>query len=252
MKPAALSSLTPLIIISTLALSIAGCNSSKSVQRQSSQPAYRYNASAESPVFAGSNGFQQGQLDSLLKNNLNADPLTLLVAANTAIRQGRLTDAGLLYQQAQIRRITDLQRFPPKPDAQAKLKNLQRLKTRVSNVLGPKLLERPKAYGQIAERLARWRCETGMGYKPSWTFGRTVSGISCSTAQQQKIRLMRDLSVLMAQPEYASAAQLAEYYQNSSSSVRELSGLKESYLEALATMRAIERKQKRIGLSKRF
>lgn len=252
MKLAALPSLTPLIIASTLALSSVGCNSSKPAPVPSDQPSYRYNATAESPVFAGSTGFQQGQLDSLLKNSLNADPLTLLVAANTAIKQGRLTDAGLLYQQAQIRRITDLQRFPPKPEAQAQLKNLQRLKARISSVLGPKLLERPKVYGQIAQRLERWRCDTGIGYKPGWSYSRAVSGTSCTTAQQQKVRLMRDLSVLMAQPEYATAAQLAEYYQNSSSSVRELSGLKEGYLEALATMRAIERKQKRIGLSTRF
>jgi len=252
MKLAARPSLTSLIIASTLALSIVGCNSSKPAQSQATQPAYRYNASAESPVFAGSTGFQQGQLDSLLKNSLNADPLTLLVAANTAIKQGRLTDAGVLYQQAQIRRITDLQRFPPKPEAQAQVKSVMRLKSKVSATLGPKLQERPRTYAQIAQRLERWRCDTGAGYAPSWAYSRAASGVSCASVQQQKVRLMRDLSVLMAQEDYASAAQLAEYYQNSSSSVRELAGLKEGYLRALATMRAIERKQKRMGLSTRF
>lgn len=252
MKLAAMPSITPLFIASAMALSLAACNSNKLVPITSSAPAYRYNAMAESPAFVGSIGFQQGQLNSLLKNSQQADPLTLLVGANTALKQDRLSDAGLLYQQAQIRRITDLQRFPPKPDAQAQVKNVMRLKTKVSATLGPKLLEKPQIYAQIAQRLERWRCDTGAGYAPSWAYSRAAPAVSCATAQQQKVRLMRDLSVLMAQEDYASAAQLAEYYQNSSSSVRKLAGLKEGYQRALATMRAIERKQKRMGLSTRF
>lgn len=252
MKLVAMPSVTPLFIASAIVLSLAACNSSKPLQAQGNAPAYRYNAIAESPAFVGSTGFQQGQLDSLLKNSEHADPLTLLVGANTAIKQDRLTDAGLLYQQAQIRRITDLQRFPPKPDAQAQVKNVMRLKTKVSAALGPKLLERPRIYARIAQRLERWRCDTGAGYAPSWAYSRSLPAASCATVQQQKVRLMRDLSVLLAQEDYTSAAQLAEYYQNSSSSVRELAGLKEGYLRALATMRAIERKQKRMGLSTRF
>lgn len=252
MKLAAMPSVTPLFIASAIALSLVACNSRKPVPAQPSAPTYRYNATAENPAFVGSTGFQQGQLDSLLKNSQHADPLTLLVGANTAIKQGRLTDAGLLYQQAQVRRITDLQRFPPKPEAEAQIRNVTRLKTRVSATLGPKLLEKPRIYAQIAQRLERWRCDTDASYAPNWPYSRVVPGVSCATAQQQKVRLMRDLSVLMAQEDYASAAQLAEYYQNSSSSVRELAGLKEGYLRALATMRAIERKQKRTGLSTRF
>lgn len=252
MKLAAIPSKMPLLFVSAIALGLAGCNSSKPVQTQTSVPTYRYNVAAEDPAFIGSTGFQQGQLDSLLKSGQHADPLTLLVGANTAIKQNRLTDAGVLYQQAQIRRITDLQRFPPKPDAQTQVKNVARLKARVSAALGPKLLESPRIYAQIAQRLGRWRCETGAGYTPSWPYDRRVPAISCEATQQRKVRLMQDLSVLLAQEDYASAAQLAEYYQSSSSSVRELTGLKEGYLRALATMRTIERKQKRMGLSTRF
>ena len=251
MKLVNLPSLTPLFIAATVAMSLAACHN-KPVATKANVPTYRYNATAESPTFLGSTGFQQGQLDSLLKNSQQANPLTLLVGANTAIKQGRFTDAGVLYQQAQVRRLTDLQRFPPTPEAQAQVKSVNRLKSRVSASLGTKLLERPRAYAQIAKRLERWRCESGVGYAPSWAYSRVVPAVSCATAQQQKVRLMSDLAVLMGQPDYASAAQLAEYYQNSSSSVRELAGLREGYLRSIATMREIERKQKRIGLSTRF
>jgi hypothetical protein len=252
MKQAAKPSLSFLLISSAIALSLYGCKVNPSAQKPVISPSYRYNAHAESPAFIGSHGYQLGQLDSLLQNSQRADALTLFVGANTALKQGRLVEAGLLYQQAQIRRLTDLQRYPVIPTAQAELKTVNRLKATVSAGLGPKLLDKPKLYGQIAQRLERWRCDTAPGYKPSWQYIKLVPSVTCTSFHQQKIRLMRDLSVLMQQEEYASAAQLAEYYQNSSSSVRELAGLKEGYLRALATMRAIERKQKRVGLSTRF
>jgi len=251
MKLVIVTPVTSLLLMSALVFGLSACNSSKS-RTSATPPVYRYDAQAISPSFIGTSGFQQGQLNSLLKDNQRADPLTFLVGANTALKQGRLTDAGLLYQQAQIRRLTDLQRYPPKPDAQAQVKNVLRLKANVSAALGPKLLEQPKVYAQIAQRLQRWHCDSGIGYVPSWPYSHVVKDINCAATQQQKVRLMRDLSVLLSQPDYASAAQLAEYYQNSSSSVRELSGLKEGYLKALSTMRKIERQQKRIGLSDRF
>jgi len=252
MKQAPQPSLSFLLISTAIALTLSGCKMSPTATKPPASPSYRFNASAESPAFIGSNGFQLGQLDSLLKNSQQANALTLFVGANTALKQGRLVDAGLLYQQAQVRRLTDLQRYPAKPDAQADVKTVNRLKASVSASLGPKLLDKPKLYGQIAQRLERWRCDTAPGYKPSWQFTRMAPSVTCTSFQQQKVRLMRDLSVLMMQEEYASAAQLAEYYQNSSSSVRELAGLKEGYDRALATMRNIERKQKRVGLSTRF
>lgn len=252
MKQAPQPSLSFLLISCAIALTLTGCKMSPTPTKPPASPSYRFNASTESPAFIGSHGFQLGQLDSLLKNSQQANALTLFVGANTALKKGRLVDAGLLYQQAQVRRLTDLQRYPAKPDAQAEVKTVNRLKANVSAALGPKLLDRPKLYGQIAQRLERWRCDTAPGYKPSWQFTRMVPSITCTSFQQQKVRLMRDLSVLMMQEEYASAAQLAEYYQNSSSSVRELAGLKEGYNRALTTMRNIERKQKRVGLSTRF
>ena len=252
MKQAIQPKVTFIVISCALALTLTGCKTNPTSAKPAATPKYRFNAQAENPAFIGSTGFQLGQLDSLLKNSQRANAFTLLVGANTALKLGRLVDAGVLYQQAQIRRLTDLQRYPAKPDAQAEVKQVNRLKATVSASLGPKLLDRPKLYGQVAQRLARWRCDTALGYKPSWAYKQVVPSITCTSFQQQKIRLMRDLSILMQQEDYASAAQLAEYYQNSSSSVRELAGLKEGYLRAMATMRAIERKQKRVGLSTRF
>lgn len=254
MKQATQPTLKLLVMSVAIVLATAGCKTAPTTTSNKTvvAPNYRFNPQAESPAFIGSHGFQLGQLDSLLKNSQRANALTLYVGANTALKQGRLVDAGVLYQQAQVRRLTDLQRYPAKPEAQADVKNVNRLKSTVSAGLGPKLLDRPKLYAQIADRLQRWRCDTAPGYQPSWAYKQVVASATCTKFQEQKVRLMRDLSVLMQQEDYASAAQLAEYYQNSSSSVRELAGLKEGYQRAIATMRAIERKQKRVGLSTRF
>lgn len=182
MKQAPQPSLSFLLISCAIALTLTGCKMSPTPTKPPASPSYRFNASTESPAFIGSHGFQLGQLDSLLKNSQQANALTLFVGANTALKKGRLVDAGLLYQQAQVRRLTDLQRYPAKPDAQAEVKTVNRLKANVSAALGPKLLDRPKLYGQIAQRLERWRCDTAPGYKPSWQFTRMVPSIKIGRA----------------------------------------------------------------------
>lgn len=249
MKPFTMPSVaTSLLLTSALTLSLSGCESTPSGDigsRRASQ-----NDSAPSTT---ANPTQlPATLDSLLKNTQLADPSVLFAAAMTAIKQNRLTDAGVLYQEAQIRRLTDLKRFPPNAEAQAALKNIERLKNTVSTALSPKLLDKPRIYAQIAQRLESRECASATGYVPAWTYTRVTPSVTCNALHQQKVRSMRDLSVLLSLPEYAEAAQLAEYYQNSSQSVRELAGLKDGYRQALATMRTIERKQKRVGLSSRF
>lgn len=191
-------------------------------------------------------------LDALSRNTQLATPATLFSASMAMIKLNRLTDAGVLYQEGQIRRLTDLRRFPPSADAQPMLREIERLKDAASAALGPKLLDKPRLYGLIAERLEGRDCNSGIGYEPAWAYTRSQPGVSCEAVHRQKVRLMRDLSVLLSQPAYAEAAQLAEYYQSSSSSVRELAGLREGYLKAMATMRKMERQQKRLGLSQRL
>lgn len=244
---------TSLILASALALSLAGCESIPPVASAASNPidaGYSTPSMPEAP--AADNTAKPATLSELLRNTQLADPAELFAAASTAIKLNRLTDAGVLYQEAQIRRATDMRRFPPNAEAQAAIKHIERLKVTVSTELSAKLLDKPRLYALIAQRLEDRECATGVSYEPAWTYRRVISSVDCTGAHQQKIRLMRDLSVLLSFPDYAEAAQLAEYYRSSSSSVRELAGLKEGYLRAIETMRTVERHQNRRGLSQRL
>ncbi len=250
MKLAITASLT---LASALALSLAGCESIPPVDSAANNPVdagYSTPSAPESP--AAGNTAKPATLSELLRNTQLADPAELFTAASTAIKLNRLTDAGVLYQEAQIRRATDMRRFPPNAEALATIKHIERLKLTVSTELGSKLLDKPRLYALIAQRLEGRECATGIGYEPAWTYRRVIPSVDCNGAHQQKVKLMRDLSVLLSFPDYAEAAQLAEYYRSSSSSVRELAGLKEGYLRVLETMRSIERHQKRSGLSQRL
>ncbi|MEK6789504.1 MAG: hypothetical protein AABY68_11185 [Pseudomonadota bacterium] len=244
---------TSLTLAGALALSLAGCESIPPEDSSASSPpdaSYSVPSVPEPP--AAGNTAKPATLSELLRNTQLADPAELFAAASTAIKLNRLTDAGVLYQEAQIRRATDMRRFPPNAEAQATIKHIERLKVAVSTELGPKLLDKPRLYALIAQRLESRDCATGIGYEPAWTYKRVIPSVDCTGVHQQKIKLMRDLSVLLSFPDYAEAAQLAEYYRSSSSSVRELAGLKEGYLHAIETMRTIERHQKRRGLSQRL
>lgn len=244
---------TSLTLAGALALSLAGCESIPPEDSNEHTPAVQgHSVSAVPESASAGNAAKPSTLSALLRNTQQANPAELFTAASTAIALNRLTDAGVLYQEAQIRRATDMRRFPPKAEAQADIRRIERLKDAISAELGPKLLDKPRLYELIAQRLESRKCASGVGYEPAWAYSRVVPAIDCSRVQQQKVRLMRDLSVLLSFPDYAEAAQLAEYYRSSSSSVRELAGLKEGYLRAIATMRAIERHQKRSGLSQRL
>lgn len=242
----------PLLMAGALALSLAGCESlpDEAVAPVSANDQNYTDAAPQES--ASSVSAKPATLSALLRNTQLANPAELFEAASKAIKLNRLTDAGVLYQEAQIRRQTDMRRFPPAAGAQADLKRIERLKDAVSAELGPKLLDKPRLYGLIAERLEGRDCASGTGYEPAWAYSRVVPSVDCTRVHQQKVKLMRDLSYLLSFPDYAEAAQLAEYYRSSSSSVRELAGLKEGYLRAIETMRSIERHQKRSGLSQRF
>lgn len=242
----------PLLFAGALALCLTGCESLPGEDADKESGDKGYSAPVMQDPSVNSAAARPATLSALLRNTQLANPAELFAAATTAIKLNRLTDAGVLYQEAQIRRQTDMRRFPPNAGAQADLRKIERLKDAVSAELGPKLLEKPRLYGLIAERLESRECASGVGYEPAWPHSRVVPGVDCNRVHQQKVRLMRDLSVLLSLPDYAEAAQLAEYYRSSSSSVRELAGLKEGYLRAIATMRAIERHQKRSGLSQRL
>jgi len=240
----------PLLLTTVMAFCLTAC---ESIQTSSDGPSEAGNQiDAGSPSVSATAPSKPTTLEGLLRNTQLAQPADLFEAALLAIKLNRLTDAGVLYQEAQIRRMTDLRRFPPTAEAQAELKRLDQLKGDVSKTLGPKLLDKPRLYALVAQRLEARSCATGLGYEPAWPHHRTVSGVDCTRMHQQKVKQMRDLSVLLSLPDYAEAAQLAEYYRSSSSSVRELAGLKEGYLRAIATMRSIERSQKRMGLSTRL
>jgi len=240
----------PIWLAGTLALSLSGCETLPDEASEQSSVTSSYSApeALETPAAAT----KPTTLSALLRNTELSNPAELFEAAKTAIRLNRLTDAGVLYQEAQVRRATDLRRFPPTAGADNDLRRMDRLKESVSAELGPKLLDNPRLYGRIADRLEARSCATGTGYKPAWAYSQVGPVVDCTRALQQKIKLMRDLSVLLSFPDYAEAAQLAEYYRSSSSSVKELAGLKDGYRRAIATMRSIEQHQKRRGLSQRF
>ena len=213
---------------------------------------WRWHGDSRVSTLPGTMTQQKQALAQVLAHSDEAEPTSLLLAANTALRLKRLEDAGFLYQAALVRRGNDMARFPPLPGEQPWLQRIEALRLSTARRVSTRLLDAPETYARVAKRLTAWSCETRTSYLPVWRAQNRKSGSDCRTQARERARALLDIATLMRVPGYAEAAQLTRYYLDGSPSVRALPGLKAQYQSALADMARIEREHDLEGLSARM
>jgi len=97
-------------------------------------------------------------LDALAADTSRMGPMQLFLASNTALRRGRVEDAGFFFYAAQIRVAFDFERFDvsPRPDGDNAATYLGFLRQTIGAQVNPATMKDRKAFAAVVARLERW------------------------------------------------------------------------------------------------
>jgi TonB family protein len=97
-------------------------------------------------------------LDALAADTSRVGPMQLFLASNTALRRGRIEDAGFFFFAAQIRVAFDFDRFDvsPRADGNNAATYLGFLRQTIGSQVNPAVMKDRKAFAAVVARLERW------------------------------------------------------------------------------------------------
>jgi TonB family protein len=97
-------------------------------------------------------------LDALAADTSRLGPMQLFLASNTALRRGRVEDAGFFFFAAQIRAAFDFDRFDvsPRADGNNAATYLGFLRQTVGSQVNPAVMKERRAFAAVVARLERW------------------------------------------------------------------------------------------------
>jgi hypothetical protein len=97
-------------------------------------------------------------LDALAADTSRIGPVQLFLASNTALRRGRVEDAGFFFYTAQIRLAFDYDRFDvsPRADGSNPATYLGFLRQTIGGQVNPAAMKDRKAFAAVVTRIERW------------------------------------------------------------------------------------------------
>jgi len=97
-------------------------------------------------------------LDAMVADSSLMSPMYLLVAANTAIRLGRVEDAAFFLYASQIRAAFDFERYDisARPDGNNAATYLGFLNHTTGEAVNPAIHREPKLFASVIQRIERW------------------------------------------------------------------------------------------------
>jgi TonB family protein len=118
-------------------------------------------ASANDPAgdaFTGTPAALNGVLDALAADSSLVGPMYLFLASNTALRLGRVEDAGFFFYAAQVRVAFDFDRLDasPTPDGNNAATYLGFLRGTIGAQVNPAIMREPMRFAAVIARLERW------------------------------------------------------------------------------------------------
>ncbi len=97
-------------------------------------------------------------LDALAADTSRMGPMQLFLASNTALRRGRVEDAGYFFYAAQVRVAFDFDRFDVsrRPDGNNAATYLGFLRQTIGSQVNPAVMKDRKVFAAVVARLERW------------------------------------------------------------------------------------------------
>ena len=109
-------------------------------------------------AFTGTPAALNSVLDALAADSSLVGPMQLFMASNTALRLGRVEDAGFFFYAAQVRAAFDFERFDvsPRADGNNAATYLGFLRHTIGEQVNPAIMREPARFAAVVTRLERW------------------------------------------------------------------------------------------------
>jgi len=115
-------------------------------------------------------------LDAVLKNTDSSSAAVLFIASTVAFRQKRVEDAAFLIYIGEIRAQFDHALFPPAKTGDADpVETYSALEQQLGNQINPAIMEKPKLFAKVLEKVKSWRPNVAAGYAPGWEYSKKAS-----------------------------------------------------------------------------
>jgi hypothetical protein len=159
-------------------------------------------------------------VDALVADTSLVSPMLLFMASNTAMRLGRIEQAGFLFYAAQIRAAFDFDRYEisARPDGNNAATYLAFLKETTGMTVNPALMREPAQFAAVIARLETWEVVPAAGaHYPEFE---EAKGFKLPrerwAARGREIRedflakFGRRMAKLLADPDYAAAVRFVQ------------------------------------------
>jgi hypothetical protein len=199
------------------------------------------------PTFvAGDKALQQ-----VIAHPEEANAIELAVAAAGALRAGDLQEAGFLIFAAELREYQDLKSYPPKKDTTASTETalgmlIGCVKT---DVVSCELQFQPKVLAGVVKRLQTLQLKEPAGYKPGWDYTKHIT--KPGLFAKNKATMLGELkpsSDLLLTPDYFAAFKCYCEINDLSPEMQKLPGNAKKRVQAIATMKRIEKEKNLQGI----
>jgi TonB family protein len=144
-------------VLAVVALVSAGAQPARlTVERLRAQA-----SSANDPAgdaFTGPTAALNDLLDAMAADSSLVGPVQLFLASNTALRLGRVEDAGFFFYAGQVRTAFDFERFDasPRADGNNAATYLGFLRHTIGEQVNPAIMREPAKFAAVVGRLERW------------------------------------------------------------------------------------------------
>jgi len=160
---------------------------------------------------------QRKALDSVLAHASTTSAIHMLEASLTALRLGRLEDAGFLFFAGKLRGRVDMECFPPiGQGGDSPGVALTAVGFQIGGALNPAIMREPKSFKAAIDRVRAWDVQMPRGYDPGWEHTKPKPAVEAravaAKAKEEYLKPADGLATLLNTPEYFEAFKIVQDY----------------------------------------